>query len=58
LGFIPKLVSCGRGFARRPAGELVPAGANLKSLWGDERTAEGELVMEGFGVEIFVVSRE
>jgi len=46
-------VSCGRGFARRPAGELVPAGANLKSLWGDERTAEGELVMEGFGVEIF-----
>ena len=33
--------------------ELVPAGATLKSLWGDDRTAEGELVMEGFGVEIF-----
>ncbi len=38
--------------------ELVPAGANLKSLWGDDRTAEGELVMEGFGVEVYVVSRE
>jgi len=51
-------VSCGRGFARRPAAELVPAGANLKSLWGDDRQAEGELVMERFGVEIFAVSRE
>ncbi len=35
--------------------ELVPKGAKLKALWGDDRKAEGDLVMEGFGVEIFVV---
>ncbi len=37
--------------------ELVPAGANLKALWGEDLKAEGDLVIEGYGVEIFVVSR-
>jgi glycosidase len=35
--------------------ELVPPGADLNALWGEDRKAEGDLVMEAYGVEIFVV---